>query len=105
MASTSLRVLRHRDYSQLLHHVQSVGDAPMLPNLAIRHPLHRDALDAQMLARWRDAKEFALMCAFQRVASRHFVALSDHILNNDPEIRHTAPEHGHNGPDSLRALR
>jgi hypothetical protein len=55
---------RLQNNTQLLHHLQAVGDAPVLPNLALRYPLHRHALDTQPLACGRDAKELALMGAF-----------------------------------------
>jgi hypothetical protein len=45
-----------------------VGDTPVLPDLAVRHPLHRDALDTQPLARGRDTKELALLIGAGRLA-------------------------------------
>src|SRR5215208_8320317 len=96
-------VFRRPNGTKLPHHVQLVGDAPVLDDLAPRQPLHRHALDAQCPSRWCDAKEIALMGAFQRVARCDFVVLSDHILDDDPEIGYAAPEHAHDLFDPFRA--
>src|SRR5215218_3995732 len=52
---------RLRNDAQLLHHLQIVGDAPVIPNLAIHHSLHRHALDTKALARGRDTKKLAVV--------------------------------------------
>ena len=72
---------RLRNDAQLLHHLQIVGDAPVIPNLAIHHSLHRHALDTKALARGRHTKELALVGTLERVASRHLVAFGDHVLD------------------------
>src|SRR5918995_1579823 len=45
--------------AKLPHHVQLVGDAPVLDYLAPRQSLHRHALDAQCSSRGCDAEEIA----------------------------------------------
>ena len=57
-------VFRFPDGAELAHHVQLVGDAPVLDDLAPRQPLHRHALDAQCPSRWCDAEEIAPVGAF-----------------------------------------
>src|SRR5215213_479525 len=89
--------------TKLAHHVQLVGDAPVLDDLALRHSLHRHALDTQLPSRRSGAEELGLMGTFERVASCDFVALSDHVLDNDPEIRHGTVEHAHDLFDAFRA--
>src|SRR5688500_5361409 len=96
-------VFRRYNGTKLPHHVQLVGDAPVLDDLASRQPLHRHALDTQLPSRRSGAEELALMGAFERVASGHFVALSDHVLDDDPEIRDGAVEHAHDLFDAFRA--
>jgi hypothetical protein len=44
-----LRMLRRRYRSQLLHHVQGVRDAPVLPDPAVRYPLEQYLRERQLL--------------------------------------------------------
>src|ERR687893_616771 len=74
---------RLRNAAQLLHHLQIVADPPVIPNLALRHSLHRHALDTKALARGRDTKELAFVGTLKRVASRHLLAFGDHVLDYD----------------------
>src|SRR5215207_7272888 len=74
---------RLRNDAQLLHHLQIVGDAPVIPNLALRHSLHCHALDTKAPACGWDTKELAFVGTLKRVASRHLVAFGDHVFDED----------------------
>jgi len=75
---------RHLKDAKLAHHVQLVGDAPVLDDLALRHPLDRHGLDTQLLARGRYAKEFRLPDEFDRkreqLRRRDFAHIKGHEL-------------------------
>jgi hypothetical protein len=45
--NTFFLLARLSNDAQLLHHLQIVADAPVIPNLAIHHSLHRHALDTR----------------------------------------------------------
>src|SRR5215207_2118329 len=57
-------VFRHPNGTKLAHHVQLVGDAPVLDDLAPRQPLHRHALYAQVFSCRCGAEEIATVGAF-----------------------------------------
>src|SRR5215203_3211635 len=48
---------RLRNDAQLLHHLQIVADAPVIPNLALRHSLHRHALYTKTLSENRQIEQ------------------------------------------------
>ena len=83
----TLSGLTHRgDHPKLLQHPQAVIVDPAFHQLAIDKPVAGHPCHRELLARWCDAEQFALVRATRRLAKRDRVALANDVLNREMEI-------------------
>jgi hypothetical protein len=91
-----LRILsgspHRREYTELLHHAQSIEEMPSLGYLAAREPVNSERSEGHLLARWRDAHELSAMSASEGQARRHLVAFCHLIFNRLLQIGESLEE-------------